>query len=47
VKTSPKRIGHAYKYYVTPSGDSVLLAERDEVQRVADIVLRSTSIHEF
>jgi hypothetical protein len=33
---SPKRIGHTYKYYVTPFGESVLLAERAEVQRVAE-----------
>jgi hypothetical protein len=36
LKTSPKRIGHTYKYYVTAFGESVLLAERDEVQRVAE-----------
>jgi hypothetical protein len=30
---SPKRIGHTY---VTAFGESVLLAERDEVQRVAE-----------
>jgi len=36
LKTSPKRIGHTYKIYVTASGESVLLAERDEVQRVSD-----------
>ncbi|HEY4046923.1 MAG TPA: hypothetical protein VGM27_08660 [Acidobacteriaceae bacterium] len=34
--TSPKRIGRTYKYYVTAFGESVLLAERDEVQRVAE-----------
>jgi hypothetical protein len=39
LKTSPKRIGHTYKYYVTAFGESVLLAERDEV--------RSISIHDF
>ena len=39
LKTSPKRIGHTYKYYVTPFGESVLFAEPDEV--------RSTSIHDF
>jgi len=47
LKTSPKRSEHTYKYYLNPLGESVLLAERDEVERVADIVLRSTSIHEF
>jgi hypothetical protein len=36
LKTSPKRIGHTHKYYVTACGVSVLLAERDEVQRVAE-----------
>jgi hypothetical protein len=36
LKTSPKRIGHIYKYSVTIFGESVLLAERDEVQRNAE-----------
>jgi len=37
-ETSPKRIGigHTDKYDVTVFGESVLLAERDEVQRVAE-----------
>jgi len=34
LKTSPKRIGHTYEYDVTVFGESVLLAERDEVQQV-------------
>jgi len=41
LKTSPKRIGHTYKYYVIVFGESILLAGRDEVHRVADIILRS------
>jgi hypothetical protein len=36
LKTSPKRIGHAYKCCVTAFGENVLLAESDEVQRVAE-----------
>jgi hypothetical protein len=39
LKTSPKRIGHTY---VTAFGDSVLLAERDEVQQVAEAPKSST-----
>jgi hypothetical protein len=31
------RVGHTYKYYVTAFGESVLLAERDTVQRVAQM----------
>src|SRR5271165_3587300 len=35
LKTSRKRIAHTYQYYVTAFGESVVLAEHDEVQRVA------------
>ena len=35
LETSPKRIEHTYKYNVTAFGEGVLLAECEEVQRVA------------
>jgi hypothetical protein len=42
LKTSPKRIGHTYKYYVTAFGESVLLAglKVKELALIPDLAVR-------